>query len=203
MTSMVRKALTIAAGLTVVASLASAGVPDPRFSVIDPIGVGATTIPAPALGGSPPGFDVSVRDVNNAPVNGATVVLNYSLSGVKGYATQNAGTTVNVPPQCLSRVATLGSTNFATRTGKFSNANTVEVSANGVVLGNVKWRSTDINGDADNTTGLSDFGYFAARFGVVAAPECNFDLSVGDVPDLADFSIFAGQFNSPATAFAW
>src|SRR5690349_11545997 len=136
MTGMVRKALTMAAGLTVVASLASAGVPDPRFSVIDPIGVGDNT--GAAVGGSPAGFDVAVKDVNSAPVLGATVTLNFSASGVRGYSSQNAGTTVNAGAQTLSRVATTGSTNFAAKTGKFNNANTVEVSANGVVLGDVK-----------------------------------------------------------------
>lgn len=201
MTSMVRKALTIAAGLMVVASLASAGVPDPRFSVIDQIGVGDNT--GAAIGGSPAGFDVSVRDINNAPVNGATVVLNFSASGVRGYVTQNAGTTVNAAAQTLSRVATLGTTNFASRTGKFTNSNTVEVSANGVVLGNVKWRSTDIDG-LDGRTFLGDFGYFAARYNTVAAPECNFDLSVGDIPALGDLGIFATEYGATAAmTYAW
>jgi hypothetical protein len=198
---MVRKALTIAAGLTVVASLASAGVPDPRFSTFDPIGVGDNT--GAAIGGAPAGFDVSVRDVNNIAVNGATVVLNFSASGVKGYVSQNAGTTVNAVAQTLSRVATLGSTNFAAKTGKFTNANTVEVSASGVVLGNVKWRSTDIDG-ADGRTFLGDFAYFAARYNTVPAPECNFDLSVSDTPVLGDFAIFATEYGATAVApYAW
>jgi len=200
MTGMVRKALTMAAGLTVVASLASAGVPDPRFSVIDPIGVGDNT--GAAVGGSPAGFDVAVKDVNNAPVLGATVTLNFSASGVRGYTTQNAGTTVNAGAQTLSRVATTGSTNFAAKTGKFNNSNAIEVSANGVVLGNVKWRSTDIDG-TDAATGLGDFAIFASKFGAVSSPECNFNLSVSDVPDLGDFAIFSGQFGSPAGAYAW
>ncbi len=202
MTGMVRKALTIAAGLAVVASVASAGVPDPRFSVIDAIGVGDNT--GIARGGAPAGFDVAVRDVNNAPVLGATVTLNFSASGVKGYISQNAGTTVNAAAQSLSRVATTGSTNFAAKTGKFTNSNTVEVSANGVVLGDVKWRSTDIDG-VGGITGLSDFSYFSARYiGLISAPECNFDLSVGDVPGLGDFSIFSAEYLSLASgSYAW
>lgn len=202
MTGMVRKALTIAAGLAVVASVASAGVPDPRFSVIDAIGVGDNT--GVARGGSPAGFDVAVKDVNNAPVLGATVTLNFSASGVKGYSAQNAGTTVNAAAQTLSRVATTGSTNFAAKTGKFTNSNTVEVDANGVVLGMVKWRSTDIDG-VGGITGLSDFAYFSARYvGLITAPECNFDLSVSDVPGLGDFSIFSAEYLSLASGgYAW
>src|SRR5580765_4908062 len=68
MTGMVRKALTIAAGLAVVATVASAGVPDPRFSSWDLVVVG--NVSGTPIGGSPPGFDVTVRDVNNAPLSG-------------------------------------------------------------------------------------------------------------------------------------
>ncbi len=202
MTGMVRKALTIAAGLAFFATVASAGVPDPRFSVIDPIGVGDNT--GVARGGSPAGFDVAVKDVNNAPVLGATVTLNFSASGVKGYSVQNAGTTVNAGAQTLSRVATTGSTNFAARTGKFTNSNTVEVSANGVVLGDVKWRSTDIDG-VGGVTGLGDFTYFSVKYlGAVAAPEVNFDLSVSDVPGLGDFTIFSTEYLAAVSGtYAW
>jgi len=199
---MVRKALTIAAGLAFVATAASAGVPDPRFSVIDAVGVGDNT--GTAVGGAPAGFDVAVKDVNNAPVLGATVTLNFSASGVRGYSVQNAGTTVNAGAQTLSRVATTGSTNFASKTAKFNNANTVEVSANGVVLGNVKWRSTDIDG-LGGITGLGDFTYFSGKYlSAVAAPEVNFDLTVSDIPGLGDFTIFSGEYLAAATgAYAW
>lgn len=49
MTGMVRKALLIAAGFAVVASVASAGVPDPRFSTIDAVVVGNTWAPPSAV----------------------------------------------------------------------------------------------------------------------------------------------------------
>lgn len=202
MTGMVRKALTIAAGLAFVATVASAGVPDPRFSTFDPIGVGDNT--GTAYGGVPAGFDVAVKDVNNAPVLGATVTLNFSASGVRGYATQNAGTTVNAVAQTLSRVATTGSTNFAARTAKFNNANTVEVSANGVVLGNVKWRSTDVDG-VGGITGLTDLTYVANRYlGAQTAPEANLDLSVSDVVALGDLTIEANEYLAAASGvYAW
>jgi hypothetical protein len=199
---MVRKALTIAAGLAVVASVASAGVPDPRFCTFDAIGTGDNT--GTAYGGSPAGFDVSVRDITNAPVPGATVTLNFSASGVKGYAVQNAGTTVNAGAQTLSRVAAAGTTNFAARTGKFNNANSVEVSANGVVLGNVKWRSTDVDGSG-GVTGLTDLTYVANRYlGAQTAAEANLDQSVSDVVALGDLTIEANEYLAAASgAYAW
>jgi len=199
---MVRKALTLASGLAFFATVASAGVPDPRFSTIDPIGVGDNT--GIARGGSPAGFDVAVKDVNNAPVLGATVTLNFSASAVKGYSAQNAGTTVNAGARTLSRVATSGSTNFAAKTGKFTNTNTVEVSANGVVLGDVKWRSTDIDG-LGGLTGLGDFAYFSGKYlPAISAPECNFDLTVSDIPGLGDFTIFSAEYLAAASgAYAW
>ena len=162
MTGMVRKALLIAAGFAVVASVASAGVPDPRFSTIDAVVVGNTS--GTAVGGAPAGFDVTVRDVSNAPLAGVTVTLNFSTAAMKVFSTQNAGTTVNCPAKSISRVTNgAGAVNFASRVAKFNNANTVEVSANGVVLGNVKGRSTDIDG-TDGKTGLGDFVLFSSEF---------------------------------------
>ena len=191
MTGMVRKALLIAAGFAVVASVASAGVPDPRFSTIDAVVVGNAS--GTAMGGAPAGFDVTVRDVTNAPLSGVTVSLNFSTAGMKVMQTQNAGTTVNCAAKSISRVTNgAGQVNFASRVGKFNNANTVEVSANGVVLGNVKGRSTDMDG-SDGKTGLGDFSLFSTNFLVnPAAQESDFDLN-GNT-GLADFSLLSGEF---------
>ncbi len=190
MTGMVRKALLIAAGFAVVASVASAGVPDPRFSTIDAVVVGNTS--GTAVGGAPAGFDVTVRDVSNAPLAGVTVTLNFSTAAMKVFSTQNAGTTVNCPAKSISRVTNgAGAVNFASRVAKFNNANTVEVAANGVVLGNVKGRSTDIDG-LGGQTALGDFALFSSAFGTVNQ-ETDFDVS-GGVTGLGDFSIFAAEY---------
>jgi hypothetical protein len=190
---MVRKALLIAAGFAVVASVASAGVPDPRFSTIDPAAVGTNSGTATPQAAATPGFDVIVRDVSNAPLAGVTVTLNYAVSGMKVYQTQNAGTTVNCPAKSISRVTNgAGQVTFGPRTGKFNNANTVEVSANGVVLGNVKGRSTDIDGIGGQTA-LGDFALFSSAFGTVNQ-ETDFDVS-GGVTGLGDFGIFSTEFS--------
>jgi len=193
MTGMVRKALLIAAGFAVVASVASAGVPDPRFSTVDPVAVGTNSGTATAQAAATPGFDVIVRDVSNAPLAGVTVTLNYAVSGMKVYQTQNAGTTVNCPAKSISRVTNgAGQVTFGPRTGKFNNANTVEVSANGVVLGNVKGRSTDIDGIGGQTA-LGDFALFSSAFGTVN-PQTDYDVS-GGVTGLGDFGIFSTEFS--------
>jgi len=196
---MVRKALLIAAGFAVVASVASAGVPDPRFSTIDPAAVGTNTGAATPQSPGTPGYDVIVRDVSNAPLAGVTVTLNYAVAGMKVYQTQNAGTTVNCPAKSISRVTNgAGQVTFGPRTGKFNNANTVEVSANGVVLGNVKGRSTDIDG-LGGQTALGDFALFSSAFGT-NNQETDFDVS-GGVTGLGDFGIFSSEFAGPVLTY--
>jgi len=196
MTGMVRKALTIAAGFAVVASVASAGVPDPRFSTLDAVVVG--NVSGAAMGGVPAGFDVTVRDVNNAPLSGRTVTLNFAASGMKVYSTQNAGTTVNCAAKSISRVTNgSGAVNFAARVAKFNNANTVEVSADGVVLGNVKGRSTDIDG-TDGKTGLGDVALLSANLlANPAAQQTDYDLN--GVTGLGDLALFTGELLSGPT----
>ena len=121
MTGMVRKALTFAAGLAVVASVASAGVPDNRFSTSDAVVVGNAS--GTAIGGSPAGFDCTVRDVNNAPLPGRTVTLDFSATPMKVFNAQNAGTTLNCAAKTISRVTNAsGAVNFASRVAKFDNA---------------------------------------------------------------------------------
>ena len=194
MTGMVRKALTIAAGLAVVASVASAGVPDPRFSTTDLVVVGD-------LAGNPiaGGFDVVVRDVNNAPLSGRTVTLDFSATPMRVCNVQNAGTTFNCLAKTISRVTNgSGAVNFASRVAKYDNSNNVEVSAAGVTLAMVKGRSVDIDG-AGTTSGavsLGDFILFAANYNT-AAQETDFDVSGST--GLGDFIIFAGAYNSTNT----
>lgn len=191
MTGMVRKALTIAAGLAVVASVASAGVPDNRFSTSDAVVVGNAS--GTAIGGSPAGFDVVVKDVNNAPLPGRTVTLDFSATPMKVFNAQNAGTTVSCAAKTISRVTNAsGAVNFAARVAKFDNANNVDVIADGVPLFVVKGRSTDIDG-TDGTTGLGDFAIFGNNFlNNALAQETDFDLDGGTA--LGDFAVFGAQF---------
>jgi len=184
------------------ATAAWAGLPPPNFSTIDPIGVGDNS--GLAIGGANPGYDVSVRDGNNQPVPNAVVTLDFTDAHVRAYTVQNAGTTVDASQHTLTRVATTGSTKFAARTAGFDNTNLVHVLANGALLGNVKWRSTDIDAQG-GSTGLPDFLYFATRFLTAAtAPEVNFDLTVSDQVGLGDFTIFSNEFLAGGSGtYAW
>lgn len=203
MTGMIRKALLIAVGFAVVASVASAGVPDPAFSSIGTVAVGTnrgvlTDEPNDPNG---PGFNVTVRDVTNAPLNGVLVTLNYGVSGMKLYTPQNAGTTLGVSGCTISRTTDIaGKVVFGPRSAKYSNVANIEVSANGVVLGQVKGRSTDIDGTPGInglSTGLPDFGLFAAAY--LLAPstqqtDYNLALDVNGQTGLGDLSIFSGEY---------
>lgn len=195
MTGMVRKALIITAGFAVVASVASAGVPDPRNSTTDAVVVGGSS--GTAIGAAPAGYDVVVRDVNNAPLAGRTVVLDFSATPMKVVQVQNAGTTVNCAAKTISRVTNAsGAVNFAGRIGKFDNTNGVEVSADGVVLANVRGRSTDISGDG--TTNILDLIPFALNYlSNPAAPET--DYSGDNTTNIVDFISFSGEYLGAAS----
>jgi hypothetical protein len=204
MTGLVRKALTIAAGLAVVASVASAGVPSPQQSSVEPVIVGNASgnpLGAPGSIGTQavPGFEVVVRDVNNSPLQNKNVVVDYSATSIKLHNSQSDGSTLNCAAKTVAKLTPAnGTVVFATKFGSFSNTNAVEVSADGVVLALVKARSTDIDG-VGATTALSDFALFSSAFAaVLPAQQVNFNLSPSDTPDLGDFAIFSAEFASAA-----
>jgi len=201
MTGMVRKALTIAAGFAVVASVASAGVPDPGFCSIDAVVVG--NVSGTPIGGAPAGFDVTVRDITNAPLSGITVTLDFAASAMKVYTTQNAGTTVNCAAKSISRVTNgSGAVNFGARVGRFTNSNVVGVSAGGVTLvaGGVKGRSTDIDG-IDGKTGLGDLALLSTNLLTnPAAQQTDFDLNGST--GLGDLALFTTELlTGPTLAY--
>jgi hypothetical protein len=172
------------------------GVPDSRYSTGDSVVVGNAS--GTAIGGAPAGFDVLVRDVNNAPLAGRTVWLDFSATPMKVFNAQNAGTTLNCAARTISRVTNAaGAVNFAARVARFDHGMNIDVRADGVPLFVVKGRSTDIDG-TDGTAGLGDFTIFAHNYLYAgAAQETDFDLdgSTG----LNDFSIFAAEFLGQVT----
>jgi hypothetical protein len=170
---------------------ASAGVPDPRFSVTEPVIVGSPT--GVAIGGTTPGYDVIVRDVSNVPLAGRTVELDLGPAGMKLYSTQEAGTTINCAAGTISRVTNAqGAVNFVPRFGGWADANSVMVLADGVVLAAVKARSPDY--DRDGKVGLADLAEFTNDyFTQPTALRSDFDLVTG--VGLGDFAIFSRQFN--------
>ncbi|MGH7724644.1 MAG: hypothetical protein ACREOU_04380 [Candidatus Eiseniibacteriota bacterium] len=205
MTGLVRKALTIAAGLAVVATVASAGVPDPRNSTTEAVIVGNVTgnpLGAPGdLGTSAVGgFEVIVRDINNTALIGRPVTLDFaSAANVRLFNSIGGGITINCAAKTLTKPTDgTGLALFAAKIGGFANTDVVEVSADGVALANVKARSTDID-HLDGTTGLGDFGLFANNFlNVPSAPES--DFNVDGTTGLGDLGIFAVEFLAAVSA---
>ena len=183
----------LAAACALLSSVGVAGAqiidPDPRFSSIDPVVVGNPI--GYAIGGSPPGFDVLMRDQNQAPRPGAFITLRFPAA-MKLYAIQNSGTTVDCVQKTLSRVTDAqGRANFAARVGGWTNGNEIEVAADGVVLGYVKGRSLDYN--ADGRTSLGDFVTFSDDFlNQVTEPKSDFDLNGST--GLGDFVLFSWIF---------
>lgn len=213
MTGFVRGALAVTAGLALLASSAMAGVPSPANSDVEAIIVGnASGNPLGKAGGFGTtavgdGFVVVVRDIGGAPINGANVTINFSTrNGTSGlsalarpYTTQVGGATVDCPTQTVSLTTGPG-LGFPAGTAIFrvvfsgaENSSSIEVRANGVLLGVVMARSTDADGNG--TTGLADLGIFQANL-ALQGPESDFDLS--GVVGLADLGILQAEIASAA-----
>jgi hypothetical protein len=167
------------------------GLPDPRYTTIDAVVVANTS--GTPIGSIPPGFDVTMKDLNNAPLAGIVVTLDFSASSIRLFAIQNAGTILDCAARTVSRVTnSSGAVNFAVRLGGYDNTSVVFVRGNGEQFGPVPVRSTDLDG-LDGMTGLGDFALFADNFlTATAAKETDFDL--GGTTGLGDFVIFAAEF---------
>jgi hypothetical protein len=174
----------------------AAGVPSPPNSTTDRVVVGNTS--GTPMGGGVPGYDVVVRDLNNLPVGGARVILDFSNASIRLYAVQNAGTTLDCVARTLARMANAaGVVSFAARIGRYDNANAIRVIADGVLLNMVPGRSTDINGVGGQAS-LSDFVLFSANYNTPAA-ETDFDEN--GMTGLNDLALFATEYNGPVQPY--
>jgi hypothetical protein len=179
-----RIALAALAATLFLPSAAAAKPPYPGFCTIDPV-----------VFGSPAGdrtYRVLIRDINNAPIAGHVVTLDFSQSALRLYTTQEAGTTLNCANRTLSRF-TLGNgmATFHPRFGGACNAADVQVFGEGVLVAQVPARSTDVDG-TNACADLQDFVRFAGPYleGSAAHPELDFDGSGGNV-GLGDFVLLA------------
>ena len=105
------------------------------------------------------------------------------------------GATVNCALKTLSGTTDSGGyVKFGVQAGGFNNANVVTVSADGVILANVRARSTDIDGVGARTD-VNDLNVFRVKLFTTAPPEIDFDISgISDVGDLNLFrqDLFSG-----------
>ena len=181
---------------SVVVPRATAQIPFPPNCTIDRVVVGNSS--GTAIGVVPAGYDVSVRDINNNPIPNVSVVLDFSAASIRLYAVQNAGTTVDCALRTIKQVTNVaGRVRFAPRIGRFDNANAIEIRADGVLLGRVPGRSTDIDGLGGQAS-LSDFVLFTARYNT-PAQETDFDE--GGNTGLGDFLLFASEYNGPVQPY--
>jgi hypothetical protein len=190
----------LVAGSLGLAAREARAVVDPRFSSISPVVVGNSSgVPMHEAASSrmpaTNGYTVTVRDVNNAPEFNRIVKLDFSQTTVRLYTVQESGCTVDCVAHTLTGSSGIsGTIVFHPRFGGSVNEAMVEVTAAGVVLGEVPARSTDMDAQG-GTTGLADFGLFGPLFlaGATDHPEADFDASGGPI-GLSDFAIFAREY---------
>jgi len=168
--------LTIALAL---ATSAHAGTLAPPKCSIDPILVGTSSGAAEA-----PGYRVVIRDIAGNVVAHVSVDLEFP-SGLALYTTQSAGATATCATRTIRMVTDAqGTVVFRARFGGFANAPSIRALGDGMLLGTVPARATDLN--ADGTTDLRDLNEFRQRFFFDrAAHETDFNLDgVTDAFDL-------------------
>ena len=171
MTGLVRKATLIVAGGLLIAGAAAAGVPSPANSTL-PAGiavVGSSLGVSDSVAGK---FSVVVRDLANNPLNGSSVVIDFSADAdIKICNPQlNPSYTLNCPARTVRKFTDAsGTAGFTIVGGGTGLAPSViagsgsKIYADGVLLGNRTVAAYDIDGIGGVGTGdlsawLTDFG---------------------------------------------
>jgi len=156
-------------------------------------GVGAPTC-LPACGPKHPElFLVTVRDIANNPIPGATVKLFFSAAGVRLHAAQNAGIAVVCSGDEVGAFADAsGTVRMSLRFAGHSDAAAVTVFANGVQIAQIPARSPDYDGDG--RVSLADFTQFSSDFldPTAGHPRSDFDNCI--TTKLPDFAFFSAEF---------
>jgi hypothetical protein len=185
------------AGIGVVLILAAAISAYPAAAVVDATRSSHDPILVGNSSGEPigSGYHVVLRDVGNIPLAGEYVILRFAASPVRPYQQQESGpygTFVDCTALTLTRITNgQGEAVFHLRIAGFENDGTVEVRGNGVLLGHVLVRSTDLDGDG--ATDLRDLNAFRQRFeSDRTAPETDFNQD--GVTNGYDFDIFRAEF---------
>lgn len=174
--------ITALGALFVLPSPASAKIPDPRFSQVDPMLLGSA--------GGTHAFRVTARDVTNAPLYGVPILLDFSATTARLYSVQEPGATLDCAGRKLTRWTGVdGVATFRVRFGGCTDGELIQVSANGVTFTPVPARSTDM--DAVQGCGMGDFAMFAPLYlnRATNRPDADFNNSGGAI-DMADLSIF-------------
>lgn len=195
------KALTVAAGLAVLASVAMAGVPDATQSTTDgdlmvanARGLSLLALPNVKVTVTN-GYQVTVRDVGGTPLAGVTVTMNLGGTNLRAHSTQSGGQTA---PNCgtlnVVQAVTDGAgavTLIPAAVGLNSSTTpNVQIRANGVLLTTIRMPSVDMSclGAPGKVDGF-DLNDFRVRY-LNLAPFSNTDPGT----DYATLDDPAGQY---------
>lgn len=167
--------LTLLSCVAVFAPPARAGVPSAANSYVEPCMVMCPNGDIP--------FTVIVRDLANNPINGASVVLDFSNCPAAFICPAVPGDPYNVNP--ASRTIRMftgadGRVTFPARVG--GTCNDVKIFANGVLIAGRTLASPDQDGSGIVDPGI-DGALFAAKLGgfdATADYNCNFGVDAGD-----------------------
>jgi len=209
------RALTVAAGFAVIASVAMAGVPDPTKSTTEGSymlgnarGASPLVVPGAPLSVTD-GYTVTVRDVSNNPLQGVTVSFNFPAGTLRAHASQQFGQTSSCGSNTVSRVtdsngiailipAVVGNNDAGVLT---------QVRANGVLLTSITLRTLDLvcEGSQPGKVSGFDFNNFRQHFNpgqpLFGLPGADFNnaINAGAVVDGFDFNWFRTEFNCGVT----
>jgi len=206
MTGLVRKAMLFTAAGCLIASAAMAGVPSPGNSSVPPCIhlVGSLAGTADPVGA----FTVTVRDLANNVLSGASVVVD--LSGCSDISICNnqldAGALVNCPAKTTRKFTNIaGQVTFTVLGGSNGSGNAttllggVKIYANGTLIGSPTGSVFDLDGS--NGVGINDLSVWLTDFGASGNPafgRSDFDCS-GSV-GINDLSVWLTEFGAGSSA---
>jgi hypothetical protein len=216
------KALTVAAGLAVLASVAMAGVPDATMSTTDgdlmiANARGLYVLALPNVKTTVTnGYQVTVRDVGGSPLAGVTVSMNLTGTGLRAHSTQANVPTVPVRTQTAPNCGTLNVVQAVTDAAGLailvpacvgvnsSTAPNVQIRANGILLTTIRMPSLDLSclGTPGKVEGY-DLNAFRTRFlnlpaGSNTDPACDYATLDSPVGGFAvngfDLNVFRTEY---------
>ena len=206
MTGLVRKAMLFTAAGCLIASAAMAGVPSPGNSTAPPCIslVGSLAGTADPVGS----FTVTVRDLANNPLNGASVVVDFSAaSDIRICSNQlDAGALVNCAAKTTRKFTNLaGQVTFIVLGGSNGSGNATtllggaRIYANGTLIASPTASVFDLDGS--NGVGINDLSVWLTDFGTTGNPafgRSDFDCS-GTV-GINDLSVWLTEFGLGSSA---
>ena len=206
MTGLVRKAMLFTAAGCLIASAAMAGVPSPGNSTVPPcISLVGNLAGVPDPVGS---FTVTVRDLANNVLSGASVVVDLSgCTDIKMCSDQLDPATTNICAAKTTRKFTnvAGQVSFRVLGGSNGSGNATtllggaKIYANGTLIGSPTASVFDLDGA--NGVGINDLSVWLGDFGTILNPafgRSDFDCSGG--VGINDLSVWLTQFGNGTSA---